>query len=355
MIAKNKAGVPETLFELVKHYSPTGEEADVVNWLVQHFRQRGFYRAYSDEIGNAIGVKGSGTKQIVFLGHIDTVPGDLPLKFINGEFWGRGAVDAKGPLAAFVDAVSDVEVNEDWQIIVIGAVGEEGDSRGAWFLLDQFKPDFTVIGEPSQYDRVTIGYKGMVRFKLCFEQAMAHHAGMEGSAGDKLLEVYAALKSRVDVYNAGLTKLFEIIDMTVIGMDAKNDGYSQKAVLDVQVRLPEAISPETWVKTWLAANEEVHVEIVGKTISAFVGEQKSDLARAFIKGIRQLGKRPAFVKKTGTADVNIVAPVWNCPAVVYGPGDSKLDHTVEERISIDDYEKSAAVIQIALKELGVVK
>ncbi len=41
------------------------------------------------------------------------------------------------------------------------------------------------------------------------------------------------------------------------------------------------------------------------------------------------GGEPRFVYKTGTADLNIVAPVWKCPAVVYGPGDSNLDHIFE--------------------------
>jgi LysW-gamma-L-lysine carboxypeptidase len=50
------------------------------------------------------------------------------------------------------------------------------------------------------------------------------------------------------------------------------------------------------------------------------------------------------VYKTGTADLNIVAPVWKCPAVVYGPGDSALDHTPNEHIALDDYARSVAVL-----------
>ena len=59
-------------------------------------------RSIVDVAGNAVGVIGSGPKSIVLLGHIDTVPGDIPVRIENGILHGRGAVDAKGPPATFV-------------------------------------------------------------------------------------------------------------------------------------------------------------------------------------------------------------------------------------------------------------
>jgi hypothetical protein len=50
------------------------------------------------------------------------------------------------------------------------------------------------------------------------------------------------------------------------------------------------------------------------------------------------------VFKSGTADLNIVGPRWNCPAVGYGPGDSALDHTPEERLSLEEFARSIHVI-----------
>jgi len=49
--------------------------------------------------------------------------------------------------------------------------------------------------------------------------------------------------------------------------------------------------------------------------------------------------------------LNIVAPVWKCPAVVYGPGDSSLDHTPNEHIALDDYAKAVFVLANALDSL----
>jgi LysW-gamma-L-lysine carboxypeptidase len=51
--------------------------------------------------------------------------------------------------------------------------------------------------------------------------------------------------------------------------------------------------------------------------------------------------------------MNVVGPVWDCPIVAYGPGDSRLDHTAEEHIRIDEYRRSISVLARALEMLDV--
>ena len=97
--------------------SPSGHETPAVTYLVDWMSRRGF-SAHRDAAGNAIGIlsesgaAGNGSAQpvreIVLLGHIDTVPG-FPRVTIRGDkLYGRGAVDAKGPLTAFVTAAGMV-------------------------------------------------------------------------------------------------------------------------------------------------------------------------------------------------------------------------------------------------------
>jgi LysW-gamma-L-lysine carboxypeptidase len=52
--------------------------------------------------------------------------------------------------------------------------------------------------------------------------------------------------------------------------------------------------------------------------------------------------------KGGTADFNLAA-AWRCPMAAYGPGNSKLDHTDEERISVGEYLASASILKNALE------
>ena len=80
--------------------------------------------------------------------------------------YGRGSVDAKGPLACFVDAVTEVGTVDGWQLVVIGAVEEERDPDGARYVVARYKPDFAIIGEPNRWDRIALGYKGSAWAKL---------------------------------------------------------------------------------------------------------------------------------------------------------------------------------------------
>jgi LysW-gamma-L-lysine carboxypeptidase len=96
---------------------------------------------------------------------------------------------------------------------------------------------------------------------------------------------------------------------------------------------------------------DAKVERFGFAIPAWKCEKNTKLVRSFLSGIRSQGGEPRFVYKTGTADLNIVAPVWQCPSVVYGPGDSSLDHTPNEHIELDDYEKAVNVLAEALSRL----
>ena len=111
------------------------------------------------------------------------------------------------------------------------------------------------------------------------------------------------------------------------------------------------ISPDDWYEKLREVAEDVHIEPVGFAVPAWKCEKNTQLVRAFLSGVRSQDGEPRFVYKTGTADLNIVAPVWKCPALVYGPGDSALDHTPHEHISLEEYVKAVSVLRAALIRL----
>ena len=343
--------VPKTLLGLVQHYSPTGQEDQAVQWLVDRMLILGFEQSFTDAAGNAVGIKGSGPNQIVLLGHIDTVQGEIPVRVVDGILYGRGSVDAKGPLASFVDAVAAIIVDPDWQVVVVGAIDEEGDSKGAKAIIDKYLPQFAIIGEPSQWNRLTLGYKGSQPAALNRKQSMVH-SSQGSSANDLLLEAWHLLLERVNEYNQGKT-MFEQVNPTVLRMSTGTDNYETEAKLICGTRLPLAISPQAWIEEWLGAIPGVEVNSLMSGIPAYQAEKNSPLTRAFLKGIRAAEGIPAFVNKSGTADLNLVAPAWGCPAVAYGPGDSNLDHTPNEHQVLGDYRKAVEVLVNVLKALGV--
>src|SRR2546425_5313684 len=84
---------------LLEAYSPSGREGQAVSTFLRLARSLGF-TAHADREGNAIARIGTGRPQVMFLGHIDTVEGELPVRIARGKVTGRGACDAKGALAA---------------------------------------------------------------------------------------------------------------------------------------------------------------------------------------------------------------------------------------------------------------
>ncbi len=356
---------PETLLRLVQAYSPTGSEAAAVETLVRRMAELKFTRAFADEAGNAVGVVGDGPRLIVLLGHIDTVPGEIPVRVAplpSGEgtgvrvLYGRGSVDAKGPLASFVDAAAAAGPQPGWQIVVIGAVGEEGDSPGARFVAPRYRPEFAVIGEPSRWDRVTLGYKGSAWAKIRIQRSLAHTAGQGESACEAAVKAWDALRARAAAFNTDRSRAFDQLLLTLRGMDSGGDGFEEWAELRVGARLPLDLPPDGWY-TRLAEIPGVSdlpgfsFQPLGFPIPTHQCEKNTPLVRAFLAGIRQAGGEPGFVLKTGTADLNLVAPAWGCPALAYGPGDSTLDHTPGEHLSLEEYRRAVEVLQSVLKNL----
>lgn len=348
----------ETLIGLVSQYSPSGQEREAVEWLVARMKALGYADAFMDGAGNAVGLMGEGPRQVVLLGHIDTVPGEIPVRVEqeSGLLYGRGSVDAKGPLACFVDAVARIGAMNGWQFVVIGAVEEERDSDGARFVVDQYRPDFLIVGEPNRWDRVALGYKGSAWAQITVRRGQSHTASGEQTAAEAAVETWLAVKAHAEAFNADKPRAFDRLLPTLRGMDSGQDGFAQWARLSVGVRLPLAMNPQQWYEKLEEITQgdcHLSVERVGYAVPAWGCEKNTPLVRAFLGGIRSQGGVPSFVYKTGTADLNIVAPVWQCPAVVYGPGDSALDHTPHEHISLDEYARAVNVLTAALA--GLVK
>ena len=145
-----------------------------MEWLVARMAERGF-RASVDDAGNAVGEIGEGPTHVVLFGHIDTVPGEIAVRVERDELVGRGAVDAKGPLAAFVAAATKPIAG--LRVTVVGAVEEESPtSAGARHRATLPAPDWCVIGEPSGWDAVTVAYKGRLAERVALSRSARHGA-----------------------------------------------------------------------------------------------------------------------------------------------------------------------------------
>ena len=109
MIPDDGAAV-DLLAGMLRIPSLCGEEDAVAALLVETMSELGF-DAGRDGAGNVVGTlhptqESDASGEVVILGHMDTVPGSIEVELYDGALYGRGAVDAKGPLATAIVAAA---------------------------------------------------------------------------------------------------------------------------------------------------------------------------------------------------------------------------------------------------------
>jgi len=351
---------------LVAIPSLSRQEAAASSWLAGEMRAAGFDRAFVDEAGNAVGELGdpSASRTIVLLGHIDTVPGNIPVRIENDLLYGRGSVDAKGPLATFVAGAAKAA---KIRVIVVGAVEEEAaTSKGARFIASRFSgasdpiPTACIIGEPSHWNRVTLGYKGRLLLDFTADQPMAHTAGPDASVASVVVDYWNWVTAHAARVNEGTDKVFDQLSPSLRRfITSSND--QMRDIVDAQFawRLPVGFDAEAFMKELEAQANRSTGERANRTKfnlsfrgyeKAWRADRNNPLVRSFLAGLRSVeaSEKLGFVLKTGTSDMNVVGPAWQCPIVAYGPGDSSLDHTPNEHLSVDEFWKAVNVIEQTL-------
>lgn len=231
------------LRRLVETSSVSGDERSVATLLSQEMSRRGLVTEL-DSAGNVIGWRGPRDAEnlIILLGHMDTVPGMIPVRIEADLLFGRGSVDAKGPLATFVVAASRAALPPNSAIVVIGAVEEETPtSRGARAVIDRFRPAACVIGEPSAWNGVTIGYKGRLVMECSIARDLAHTAGPGGSAADEAVSFWQRVLAEINRLNQGRTGAFHTVQATIRELRTSSDGLTERASLVAGFRLPPAL------------------------------------------------------------------------------------------------------------------
>jgi LysW-gamma-L-lysine carboxypeptidase len=347
--------------------------------------------AYVDEVGNAVGIKGEGPQEILLLGHIDTFPGEVPVRRDGDTLYGRGTVDAKGPLCTFASAAAQTNVPDGWRITVVGAVEEEAaTSKGARHILAQrseeallhvqerrgnispapllprplappppCSPAFCIIGEPSNWDRVTLGYKGRLLMDIVLHVPFSHSAGEGRLPAEQAVDFWQQIEDFcVDINRRREAQSpFIKLDPSLRHIASRDEGTFGLVEMSVGFRLPVGIGPaeleqalKQLVDT-LPQGTAADVSFSGAEL-AYKGGKSNSLIRAFLAAIRAVHGKPRFVSKTGTADMNVVAPHWpDTPIVAYGPGNSRLDHTPHEHIDLNEYLWAIEVLTSVLKKL----
>ena len=349
--------------QLVAIESFSGNESAASHFLVEQFQQLGYDDAYVDQAGNAVGIRHAQNKSadadgttVILLGHIDTVPGDIPVRVENGILFGRGSVDAKGPLATFALAGSMCQLPPDVRLVVVGAVEEESaTSKGARQISKDFTADYCVIGEPSSSRAITLGYKGRVLIDYSIQVDMGHSAGPDRGAAEFVCEFWQSVLNYCESFNEQKPKLFDQLLPSLRKINSSSDGLTSFGECKIGIRLPTGFDIDAFRSQLNEFADHGETKAQLKTYAyepAHRGDRSNLLCRALASAIRELGHKPTYKLKTGTADMNVVAPIWECPILAYGPGDSSLDHTPNEHLHLDEFVEAVRTLTMALNRLG---
>jgi len=346
----NDAEAVAFLTELVSTPSFSGQELPAVEIFGREMEMYGA-QAGIDDAGNGVATFGDGLNQILLLGHIDTVAGSIQVRREGNVLYGRGSVDAKGPLAAMAMAAAQISAQPGWQLVVAAATEEEAaSSKGARYLVERYHPRYCIIGEPSGWNRITLGYKGRLLVDYTLEQPVGHTAGEMSSASERAVTFWQNLVDYCRSYNRDIEARFAMLDPSLRSINSCTDGLREQVTMQIGLRIPLHAHLQELLTKFEAWRGEARLHLYGEE-QAYIAEKRTPLTAAFLAAIRAAGGQPSFVYKTGTSDMNVVGPVWNCPIVAYGPGDSTLDHTPEEHIDLAEYLRSIAVLRTVLARL----
>ena len=351
------------LEKALRLYTPSLNERAMAEFLADKCDDLGFEDIQIDEVGNIIAKKGSGSPKILLCGHMDVVPGKVKVRKEGDSLYGRGASDAKAPLMAMLFAAASIQ-NNNGTIIFVGAVDEEGNATGIKNLVKkELGIDYAVFGEPSGIKKVTIAYKGRLAINLKIIVEDSAHASapwLSKNAIEESTIFTSELKKGLEEGQENKTKgMLLTTTLTEITGGSSHNVTPKECAATLDIRIPVDMNCKT-VEQRIATlvkdiaerrKVEAFYSILDET-EPFEAPHDSPIVRAFTLGVMEVEhSRPTLIRKTGTGDMNVIGNQWDIPVVTYGPGDPHEAHTIDEKVSIDEYLRGIEILKKTLHHL----
>jgi acetylornithine deacetylase/succinyl-diaminopimelate desuccinylase len=147
--------------------TPSHEDVTAMRDLLVETLESEGYDPTIDEEGNVIATRGGGDTNLVLNTHIDTVPPHVAYERDGDTVRGRGACDAKGPLASLLVAFLEADIG-DGKLTLAISPNEETIQTGGAHLAETLEYDAAIVGEPTGLDVCTSArgqFEGEVRIR----------------------------------------------------------------------------------------------------------------------------------------------------------------------------------------------
>jgi putative selenium metabolism hydrolase len=378
-LSERREELASSLQSLIRIPSFTGEEGELVGFILEAMRQAGFDEVYADGLGSAVGRIGEGPVTLLYDAHIDTVrvtdAGEwqhppLEGRIAEGAVHGRGAVDEKAAMAGFLAAGAALRKlfskgDLPFRLYVVGSVMEEDvDGYPLLHLIEKegLKPDYVLLGEPTDL-HVHRGQRGRMELEISTRGRAAHgaHNRLGINAIYKMVPIVRAIekldralpkvpplgRGSITVSDIGSRgpSLCSVPDFCRIHLDRRlTVGETRESVVAELNELVRRIGAEAAVevsvyqgRSWKGT--EVRQEAYFPT---WILEEEHPLVQAGLEAAHLATGRKA---RSGfwSFSTNGVATAGHhrIPTIGFAPGEEALAHSSRERIAVEDLVRAA--------------
>jgi succinyl-diaminopimelate desuccinylase len=378
--------------QIVRIPSLPGQEKKVAAAISSEMKKLDYDRVWIDEVGNVIGkINGGAGPTVLLNGHMDHVdpgPGDgwpyppFSGQIVEGELWGRASVDMKGPVACMIYATSllkQIGLTPAGDVLMTVPVMEEIGGLGTQHLVSHLQADVAICGEPS-HNTLRRGHRGRVELQVTFKGRSAHastpHLALNPhySAAAFLTQLSTLEMTHQEaVGNSSLAPTLYTTDQSspnvtpgevCLTLDWRNVPAESPEAIVAQIRalLDSCLSSDD-----LEGNSLAMVEVTKTELTTYTGLEKTIPA---IFPSYLLAEDDPFLRAAHATLVDVLGrdegvDVWRfatdgghlmaagIPTIGFGPGDERLAHTNQERISLAQMEEAVvayAALILALAE-----
>ncbi len=301
-----------------------------------------------------------------FAGHLDVVPpgagwtSDPFAPEIRGDLlYGRGAVDMKGSIAAFVAALDALPDDLPGTISLIITGDEEGPATyGTLALMDRMqardlRPDLCLVGEPTSSARlgdvVKIGRRGSVNMWIRVAGSQGHVAypHLANNPIPKLVRILTAIEA--EVLDEG-TDWFQPSNIEITDLEVGNVAHNVipgAATARISIRFNDQHSGAALIERikGIAATEggTVEAKISGESFLTAPGAF-SDLVSGAIRDVA--GVETELSTTGGTSDARFLSRI--CPVVEFGLNNATM-HKLDEAVAVQDLQDLVRIYALVVE------
>jgi succinyl-diaminopimelate desuccinylase len=348
--------------ELIRCPSVTPEEGGAITLLERLLAPLGFActRISRGGVENLHARWGTAGPVFAFNGHTDVVPvGDraawsrdpFGAEIVDGVLWGRGAVDMKSGVAAFVAAAAEfVADNPDGSVALLITGDEEGDATDGtvaildWMGANGEAADFCLVGEPTSVtdlgDVAKIGRRGSMNGVLTVRGRQGHSAYPERAANPLPALARICAELAATPLDDG-SENFQPSTLALTSIDTGNRAgnvipAAGRAAFNIRFndlhdsaglkRRIEAVVERAIADTELTA--ELDWKVSGESFLTEPGPRVEAVADAIAAATN---RRPALTTGGGTSDARFIKDL--CPVMEFGLVGNHM-HAVDERVPV---------------------